>query len=157
MARRNQDNQNPKERSEFEEIVVQVDRVTRVVKGGRRMRFRALVVVGDKKGRVGAGVAKDGEVQGAVQKASLAAKKNLIKVPLTEHNSIPHEVIQKYGASHVILKSASQGTSVIAGGGIRSVVTLAGIENILSKSLGSNNKMNVVMATIEALKQFSKE
>lgn len=154
MPRRTPDNHNQKERSEFEEIVVQIDRVTRVVKGGRRMRFRALVVVGDKKGRVGAGIAKDNEVQSAVQKASLAAKKNLVKVPLTEHNSIPHEVVQHYGASHVLLKPASQGTSVIAGGGVRSVVTLAGIENILSKSLGSNNKMNLVMATIKALKQF---
>lgn len=154
MPRRNNDNQNPKERSEFEEIVVQIDRVTRVVKGGRRMRFRALVVVGDKKGRVGAGVAKDNEVQSAVQKASLAAKKNMIKIPLTEHKSIPYEIVQHFGATHVILKPASEGTSVIAGGGVRSVVTLCGIENILSKSIGSNNKMNLVMATIKALKQF---
>src|SRR5690606_36974429 len=105
-------------------------------------------------GRVGAGVAKDGEVQGAVKKAILVAKKNMITVPLTETNSIPHEVQQKYGASQILLKPASDGTSVIAGGGVRSVVTLAGIENILSKSIGSNNKMNVVMATIEALKKF---
>ena len=152
---RNPHNNIPKEKPEFEEIVVQVDRVTRVVKGGRRLRFRALVVVGDRKGRVGAGVAKDLEVQSAVQKAVLAAKKNLIKVPLTEHGSIPYEITQHYGASHVILKPASQGTSVIAGGGVRPVVTLAGIENILSKSLGSNNRMNVVMATLSALKQFS--
>jgi small subunit ribosomal protein S5 len=152
---RNPHNNIPKEKPEFEEIVVQVDRVTRVVKGGRRLRFRALVVVGDRKGRVGAGVAKDLEVQSAVQKAVLAAKKNLIKVPLTENGSIPYEITQHYGASHVILKPASQGTSVIAGGGVRPVVTLAGIENILSKSLGSNNRMNVVMATLAALKQFS--
>jgi small subunit ribosomal protein S5 len=157
MARYNDYSNPPKERPEFEEAVVQVDRVTRVVKGGRRMRFRALVVVGDRKGRVGAGVAKDNEVQGAVQKASLAAKKNLITVPLTEHGSIPHEITQHYGACHVLLKPAAEGTSIIAGGGVRSVVTLAGIQNILSKSLGSNNKVNVVMATIKALQQFSKE
>ncbi len=152
--RRNQENQEPKERPEFEEVVVQVDRVTRVVKGGRRLRFRALVVVGDKKGRVGAGVAKGLEVQTAVQKATLAAKKSLIKVPVTSNGSIPHEVTFRYGASVVLLKPAAQGTSVIAGGAVRSVVSLAGIENILSKSLGSNNRMNVVMATISALKQF---
>ena len=144
----------PKERPEFEEVVVQVDRVTRVVKGGRRLRFRALVVVGDRKGRVGAGVAKGSEVQSAVQKATLAAKKNLVTVPLTSSASIPHDIIERYGASEVLLKPAAAGTSVIAGGAVRSVVTLAGIENILSKSLGSNNKMNVVMATLGALKRL---
>jgi small subunit ribosomal protein S5 len=154
MARNHSDSSSaPKE---FEEVVVQVDRVTRVVKGGRRLRFRALVVVGDRKGRVGAGIAKDNEVQGAVQKAVIAAKKNLITVPLTSSGSIPYEITQQYGASTVLLKPASTGTSVIAGGGVRPVVTLAGIENILSKSIGSNNRMNVVMATLEALKQFSK-
>lgn len=144
----------PKEKPEFEEVVVQVDRVTRVVKGGRRLRFRALVVVGNKKGKVGAGVAKGLEVQTAVQKATLAAKKSLITVPLTETNSIPHEVFQVSGATKVLLKPASEGTSVIAGGAVRSVVSLAGIENVLSKSLGSNNKMNVVMTTLEALRQL---
>jgi len=156
MARHNSDSQTPKERPEFEEIVVQVDRVTRVVKGGRRLRFRALVVVGDRKGRVGAGVAKGQEVQTAVQKAVLSAKKNLITVPLTESGSIPHDVQQTYGASTVLLKAAAQGTSLIAGGAVRPVVDLAGIQNILSKSLGSNNKMNVVMATMHALKSFKK-
>lgn len=154
MAREYTDNQAQKERPEFEEVVVQVDRVTRVVKGGRRLRFRALVVVGDRNGRVGAAVAKGSEVQSAVQKATLAAKKNLIKVPLTEHASIPHEVTQKYGAATIMLKPAAAGTSIIAGGAVRSVVALAGIENILSKSLGSNNKLNVVMATLGALKSF---
>lgn len=144
----------PKERPEFEEVVVQISRVTRVVKGGRRLRFRALVVVGDRKGRVGAGVSKGSEVQSAVQKATLVAKKNMITVPLTENGSIPHEVTSRYGASTVLLKPAAEGTSVIAGGAVRSVVSLAGIENILSKSLGSNNKVNVVMATLEALKSF---
>ena len=145
----------PKERPEFEEVVVKVDRVTRVVKGGRRLRFRALVVVGDRNGRVGAGVAKDSEVQSAVQKAVLVAKKNMITIKLTENKSILHEITEQYGASTVFLKPASAGTSIIAGGAVRPVVALAGIENILSKSLGSNNKMNVVMATINALKRLS--
>jgi small subunit ribosomal protein S5 len=154
MAKPHFDNNQPKEKPEFEEVVVEVNRVTRVVKGGRRMRFRALVVVGDRKGRVGAGIAKGTEVQKAVQKATLAAKKSLIKVPITENGSIPHEVLQKYGSSLVLLKPAAIGTSVIAGGAVRSVVALAGIENILSKSIGSNNKINVVMATLAALSSF---
>ena len=157
MARNHSDNQAPKERPEFEENVVEVGRVTRVVKGGRRMRFRALVVIGDRKGRVGAGIAKDSEVQGAVHKASLMAKKNLITVPITATGSIPFDVLEKYGASTVLLKPASEGTSIIAGGAVRSVVTLAGIQNILSKSIGSSNKINVVMATINALKRFNQE
>ncbi|MBU6389100.1 30S ribosomal protein S5 [Patescibacteria group bacterium] len=156
MAKHLHDNQEAqKEKPEFEEVVVQVDRVTRVVKGGRRLRFRALVVVGDHKGRVGAGVAKGQEVQAAVQKAALFAKKHLITVPITENGSIPYDVTERYGASCVLLKPAAQGTSIIAGGGVRSVITLAGIENLLSKSLGSNNKVNVVMATMNALKRFN--
>ncbi len=156
MSRQHQDNKQEKERSEFETVTVEIDRVTRVVKGGRRLRFRALVVIGDKKGRVGAGIAKGTEVQAAVQKATLAAKKNLITVPLTADNSIPHEVTIKQGAAHIMLKPAAAGTSIIAGGAVRSVVTLAGIENILSKSLGSGNKINVVMATLTALQSFKK-
>lgn len=155
--RKPQYNSQPKERSEFEETVVEIGRVTRVVKGGRRLRFRALVVVGDKKGRVGAAVAKGSEVQAAVQKATGAAKKALITVPITDTGSIPHEVSDRYGASYVILKPASVGTSVIAGGSVRSVVSLAGIENILSKSIGSSNKINVVMATLRALTKFKEK
>lgn len=154
MAKANTDNQTVKEKPEFEEVVVEVNRVTRVVKGGRRLRFRALVVVGDRNGRVGAGIAKGQEVQSAVQKASLSAKKNLVKVPITENRSIPHDIEVSYGATQVVLKPAAVGTSVIAGGPVRAVVTLAGIENILSKSIGSNNKMNVVMATMNALKNL---
>jgi small subunit ribosomal protein S5 len=149
-----QENPAGQESPGMEELVVQVDRVTRVVKGGRRLRFRALVVVGDHNGRVGVGVAKGQEVQKAVQKATEAAKRNLITVPITAGKSIPHEVYQEYGASRVLLKPAATGTSVIAGGAVRSVVSLAGIENILSKSLGSNNKMNVVIATLKALQQL---
>lgn len=152
--RSRQSNERPKEHSEFEEVVVEVNRVTRVVKGGRRLRFRALVVVGDKKGRVGAAVAKGLEVQSAVQKATLAAKRNMITVPLNDVKSIPHDVLFKYGSSEVLLKPAAAGTSVIAGGSVRAVVSLAGIENILSKCLGSNNKVNTVMATLGALQSF---
>jgi len=155
MPRPHESNQAPKEHKEFEEVVVQVDRVTRVVKGGRRLRFRALVVVGDRKGRVGAGVAKGLEVQSAVQKATLAAKKAMITVPLTDAGSIPYDVTFTYGSSTVLIKPAGQGTSVIAGGAVRPVVDLAGITNLLSKQLGSNNRMNVVMATIGALKQLA--
>lgn len=155
MEKPSSHNNQPKEKPEFEEVVVDIARVTRVVKGGRRLRFRALVVVGDHKGRVGAGTAKGQEVQTAVQKAVLVAKKNLVTVPLTTHNSIPFEVQEQFGATTVLLKPASEGTSIIAGGAVRAVVTLAGIENILSKNLGSNNKMNVVNATINALKRFN--
>lgn len=155
MARPNQENNStPKEKPEFEEVVVEVSRVTRVVKGGRRMRFRALVVVGNRNGKVGAGIAKGQEVQTAVQKAVIAAKKNMITIKLTEAKSIPFDINETFGASQVILKPAAEGTSVIAGGAVRSVVTLVGIENILSKSIGSNNKMNVVACTINALKNF---
>lgn len=154
---RNEQTTLQKPASEFEEVVVQVDRVTRVVKGGRRLRFRALVVVGNRNGKVGAAVAKGSEVQAAVQKALQAAKKNLIEVPINQNKSIPHEVESSFGASRVLLKPASVGTSVIAGGAIRDVINLAGIENILSKSLGSNNKINVIMATLEAFKKLSAE
>ncbi len=156
MARPNShEHRAPQEPKEFEEVVVEVCRVTRVVKGGRRLRFRALVVVGDRKGRVGAGVAKGLEVQTAVAKATLAAKKAMIKVPLTDKGSIPFEVTHTYGSSTVLIKPAGEGTSVIAGGAVRPVMALAGVHNVLSKNLGSNNKMNVVMATMGALKELS--
>lgn len=140
-----------KPKSEFEERVVSVDRVSYTVAGGRRLRFRALVVVGDRQGRVGMGVAKSGEVQTAVQKAVAAAKKRLVTVPIVRE-TIPHAVTSRFGSAYVLLKPARPGTSVIAGGSVRAVIELAGIKNILSKSLGSNNKINIVTATIEALK-----
>jgi len=143
------------ERPEFQEVVVQVDRVTRTVKGGRRLRFRALVVVGNGNGKVGAAVAKAGEVQQAVQKAVLSAKKHMLDLAITETGSIAHEVEVSYGASKVLLKPAPEGTSIIAGGPVRAVVQAAGIRNIVSKSLGSSNKTNIVMATLEALKQVA--
>ncbi len=139
-----------KEVKEFEEEVIQVDRVTRVVKGGRRLRFRATVVIGDKKGTVGYGIGKATEVQQAIQKAVAKAKKRLIKVPVY-NGTIPHMVQVKYKASVVLMKPASIGTGIIAGGAVRQIMELAGIHNILSKSLGSTNKINTAKATYEAL------
>lgn len=140
----------PKEVKEFEETVIQVDRVTRVVKGGRRLRFRATVVIGDKKGTVGYGIGKATEVQQAIQKAVAKAKKRLIKVPVY-NGTIPHMVQVKFKASEVMMKPASLGTGIIAGGAVRQILELAGVNNILSKSLGSNNKINTAKATYEAL------
>ena len=137
-------------REEFEEVIVDIGRVTKVVKGGRRFRFTALVVVGDKKGRVGFGFGKAKEVPDAMRKATDDAFKNIVEVKL-KGSTIPHDVEVKYNASRILLKPASEGTGVIAGGGARPVVELAGIKNILTKSLGSNNSSNVVRATIKAL------
>lgn len=139
-----------KEVKEFEEAVIQVDRVTRVVKGGRRLRFRATVVIGDKKGTVGYGIGKATEVQQAIQKAVAKAKKRLIKVPVY-NGTIPHVIQVKFKASSVMMKPASVGTGIIAGGAVRQILELAGVHNILSKSLGSNNKINTTKATYEAL------
>ena len=137
-------------REEFEEVIVDIGRVTKVVKGGRRFRFTALVVVGDKKGRVGFGFGKAKEVPDAMRKATDDAFKNIVEVKL-KGNTIPHDIEVKYNASRILLKPASEGTGVIAGGGARPAVELAGIKNILTKSLGSNNSANVVRATIKAL------
>lgn len=139
-----------KEVKEFEESVIQMDRVTRVVKGGRRMRFRATVVIGNKKGTVGYGIGKAAEVQQAIQKAVSKARKKLIRIPIYK-GSIPHSVQVKYKASEVLMKPASEGTGIIAGGAVRQILELAGVHNVLSKSLGSNNKINTAKATYEAL------
>lgn len=143
-----------KEVKEFEERVVVINRVTKVVKGGRRFRFAALVVVGDKKGRVGFGTGKANEVPDAIKKAIESAKKNLIIVPIIKNTTIPHNVIGNFGAGSVLLKPATEGTGVIAGGPIRAVLELAGLSDVLSKCLGSRTPINMVSATFEALKSL---
>jgi small subunit ribosomal protein S5 len=137
---------------ELSEKVVAIKRVTKVVKGGRNMRFSALVVVGDGNGHVGAGLGKATEIPEAIRKGKEDAAKKLIEVKLDRNNSITHDIIGKHTGATVLLKTAPEGTGVIAGGPARNVCELAGIKNIRTKSLGSNNKQNVVLATIEALK-----
>lgn len=139
---------------ELEEKVVSIKRVTKVVKGGRNMRFTALVVVGDGNGHVGAGLGKATEIPEAIRKGKEDAIKKLVEVPTDAASSIPHDIIGKFGSASVLLKKAPDGTGVIAGGPARNVLELAGIKNIRTKSLGSNNKQNVVLATIEGLAQL---
>ena len=139
---------------ELTKKVVSIKRVTKVVKGGRNFRFTALVVVGDGNGHVGAGLGKATEIPEAIRKGKEDAMKKLIQVPMNQDNSITHDFLGNFGSSTVLLKKAPEGTGVIAGGPARSVCELAGIKNIRTKSLGSNNKQNVVLATIEGLSQL---
>ena len=136
---------------ELEDKVVAIKRVSKTVKGGHTMRFSALVVVGDKNGHVGAGMGKAAEVPEAIRKGKEAAARNLVAVPFDDNNSIPHDFIGKFGSANVLLKKAPEGTGIIAGGPARSVLELAGYKNIRTKSLGSNNKTNVVLATLAGL------
>ena len=138
---------------ELTEKVVSIKRVTKVVKGGRNMRFTALVVVGDGNGHVGAGLGKATEIPEAIRKGKEDAIKNLVSVALDENNSVTHDNYGKFGSATVLLKKAPEGTGVIAGGPARAVIEAAGVKNIRTKSLGSNNKQNVVLATIEGLKE----
>ena len=151
---RNRDNKQ-REASEFEERVVFINRVAKTVKGGRRMSLVALVVVGDGKGNVGIGMGKSAEVPLAISKASLDAKKHMFHVPVTETGTIPHEVEGHFGAGKIIIKPAIEGTGVIAGGAVRPLFELAGIKNVLSKSLGTDNGLNIIKAAAEGLKELS--
>jgi len=143
-----------KPQSEWTERVVQISRVTKVVKGGKKLSFRAIVIVGNQKGQVGVGCAKAAEVIIAIQKAIADGRKNLVTVPIFK-TTIPHPIVGRSGAGEVMLKPASQGTGIIAGGAVRLVLELAGIENILSKSLGSKSPLNAANATIDALKKLA--
>ncbi len=144
-----------REKPEFENRLLDLARVTRVVKGGRRFSFRATVVIGDRKGRVGVGVAKGTDVSSAMQKAMNDAKKHMITVPIT-NGTIPHDVIIKHGSARIMLKPAPAGRGVIAGGAVRTIVDLAGVRDIVTKSLGTSNKLNVARATCAALEQLKK-
>jgi small subunit ribosomal protein S5 len=157
MAEQQRDNRHrrdrrdmPVEEKQFDERVVNIDRVARVVKGGRRFRFRALVVVGDKKGKVGIGIAKGADVTTAISKAVEVAKKNFVAIKLYK-DTIPHEAEAKVGGARILVKPAAPGTGLIAGGVVRTVLEVAGISNALSKSLGSTNKINTAYATMAAL------
>lgn len=141
------------EESEFEDKVIHINRCAKVVKGGRRFSFAAIVVVGDKKGQVGIGLGKAGEVPEAIKKAGKQAKKNLMRVPL-EGSTIPHEVIGHFGASQVLMKPAPEGTGIIASSSVRAILEVAGIQNILTKSIRRDNPHNVVKATLEGLKSL---
>lgn len=155
--RRQSNREGERERSEFDQKVVEVKRVTRVVAGGKRMRFRALVVIGDHKGKVGMGLKKGADVSESVNKAVNAAKKNMVTLPLI-NETIPHVLNVKYKSSMLMLKPAKPGTGVIAGGAVRSVMELSGVKNIVCKMLGSNNKVNNVKAVFAAFRKMkSKE
>ena len=139
---------------ELNDNVVAIKRVSKTVKGGRTMRFSALVVVGDGNGHVGAGMGKAAEIPEAIRKGKEDAIKNMVEIPVDENKSIPHDFIGKFGSASVLLKRAPEGTGVIAGGPARNVLEMAGIKNIRTKSLGSNNKQNVVLATLQGLKSL---
>lgn len=140
---------------DFDQVIIDIARVTRVMAGGKRMRFRACVVIGDRKGKVGTAVAKGADVTLAVNKAVAKAKKNLINVPIV-NETIPHRVDVKFGAAKILIKPAPKGTGIIAGGAVRAVLDLAGVSNVVAKILGTNNKINNVKATMEAFKMLKR-
>jgi small subunit ribosomal protein S5 len=144
-----------REQSEFKEKVVQIRRVTKVVKGGKKMGFRAVVVIGDMKSRVGLGVGKAAEVSAAIRKGVDAAKRNMMDVPLYA-GTVPHDVIGKFSASSVVLRPAPRGTGVIAGGSVRTILELCGLKNIVAKKIGSANAINVARATLDALTRLKR-
>ena len=154
MATRRQQNQQETATPELEERVVYINRVSKTVKGGRRMALSALVVVGDRNGHVGVGMGKSAEVPNAIKKGVEDAKKNMFTVPLTPERTLPHEVLGEFGAGRVLIKPASAGTGVIAGGAARAVMELAGVTDCFAKSLGTDNAVNVVKATAEGLKNM---
>ncbi|CAN5420855.1 30S ribosomal protein S5 [soil metagenome] len=151
--RGNRRDQGPVEPKQFEEIVINIDRVSRVVKGGRRFRFKALVVVGDRKAKIGVGVAKGADVQAAVQKATDVAKKHMITIAI-DGDTVPHDSEIRFSGAQVLLKPAAPGTGIIAGGVVRTIIGVTGIRNLLSKSLGSTNKVNIAYATVGALQSM---